>query len=54
LQAKRGGRYRWQLLLQHPARLRLQQLLKTTMPLISTLPLSRKVKWTLDVDPTES
>jgi len=24
------------------------------MPLISTLPLSRKVKWTLDVDPTES
>ena len=54
LQAKRGGRYRWQLLLQHPSRSRLQQLLKTSLPLISTLPLSRKVKWTLDIDPTES
>lgn len=54
LQAKRGGRYRWQLLLQHPSRLRLQQLLKSSLPLLSTLPLSRKVKWTLDVDPTES
>ncbi|GLR08822.1 primosomal protein N' [Mixta theicola] len=54
LQAKRGGRYRWQLLLQHPSRVRLQQLLKTSLPLISTLPLSRKVKWTLDIDPTEN
>lgn len=53
LQAKRGGRYRWQLLVQHPSRALLQHLLKTTLPLISTLPQSRKVKWTLDVDPTE-
>lgn len=53
LQAKRGGRYRWQLLVQHPSRALLQQLLKTSLPLINTLPQSRKVKWTLDIDPTE-
>ncbi|PIJ49908.1 primosomal protein N' [Erwinia sp. OLTSP20] len=54
LQAKRSGRYRWQLLLQHPSRPRLQRLLQSTLPLISTLTQARKVKWTLDVDPTES
>ncbi|WP_380184146.1 primosomal protein N' [Kalamiella sp. sgz302252] len=54
LQPKRGGRYRWQLLLQHPSRALLQRLIKTTLPLIGTLPQARKVKWTLDVDPTES
>ncbi len=53
LQPKRGGRYRWQLLLQHPSRGVLQRLLKATLPLIGTLPQARKVKWTLDVDPTE-
>ncbi|MGE9553101.1 primosomal protein N' [Erwinia amylovora] len=53
LQPKRGGRYRWQLLLQHPSRGHLQRLIKATLPLISTLPQARKVKWTLDVDPTE-
>ncbi|RWR03232.1 primosome assembly protein PriA [[Pantoea] beijingensis] len=54
LQAKRSGRYRWQLLLQHPSRILLQRLLKASLPLVNTLPMSRKVKWTLDVDPTES
>lgn len=54
LLAKRSGRYRWQLLLQHPSRAVLQRLLKSTLPLIATLPTARKVKWTLDVDPTES
>lgn len=54
LLAKRSGRYRWQLLLQHPSRAVLQRLLKSTLPLIATLPAARKVKWTLDVDPTES
>ena len=53
LQPKRGGRFRWQLLLQHPSRSVLQRLIKNTLPLINTLPQSRKVKWTLDVDPTE-
>lgn len=54
LQPKRGGRYRWQLLLQHPSRALLQRLIKATLPLMGTLPQARKVKWTLDVDPTES
>ncbi len=54
LQAKRAGRFRWQLLIQHPSKRVLQQLLTQTRPLISTLPLSRKVKWTLDVDPIDS
>lgn len=54
LQAKRSGRWRWQLLVQHSSRKRLQQLLSSSLPLIATLPASRKVKWTLDIDPTES
>ncbi|MEH0876493.1 primosomal protein N' [Pectobacterium cacticida] len=54
LQPKRAGRYRWQLLLQHPSRSRLQKLIKTSLALIGTLPQARKVKWVLDVDPTDS
>ncbi|QKJ89013.1 Primosomal protein N' [Paramixta manurensis] len=54
LQAKRSGRYRWQLLVQHPSRSRLQHLLTASLALINTLPQARKVKWTLDIDPTES
>lgn len=54
LQSKRGGRFRWQLLLQHPTRRVLQQLMKSSLPLIGTLPQTRKVKWTLDVDPIDS
>ncbi|WP_017348802.1 primosomal protein N' [Pantoea sp. A4] len=54
LQAKRSGRWRWQLLIQHASRKRLQQLLSSSLPLINTLPAARKVKWTLDIDPTES
>ncbi|EPD6703497.1 primosomal protein N' [Cronobacter dublinensis] len=53
LQPKRGGRYRWQLLLQHPSRLQLQRIVAGSLPLVGTLPAARKVKWTLDVDPTE-
>ncbi|MEK6308455.1 MULTISPECIES: primosomal protein N' [Pantoea] len=54
LAPKRSGRWRWQLLLQHPSRKRLQQLLSSSLPLVTTLPAARKVKWTLDIDPTES
>jgi primosomal protein N' (replication factor Y) len=54
LQPKRGGKYRWQLLLQHPSRRLLQQLISSSWPLISQLPEARKVKWTLDVDPIDS
>ncbi|WP_437888657.1 primosomal protein N' [Phytobacter sp. V91] len=54
LAPKRAGRWRWQLLLQHPSRVRLQQIISGTLTLINTLPEARKVKWTLDVDPIES
>jgi primosomal protein N' (replication factor Y) len=54
LAPKRAGRWRWQLLLQHPSRVRLQQVISGTLALINTLPEARKVKWTLDVDPIES
>lgn len=54
LAAKRSGRFRWQLLLQHPSRQRLQQILYGLRQYISTMPQAPKVKWTLDVDPIES
>lgn len=54
LQPKRNGRFRWQLLLQHPSRARLQRIISASLPLVHTLPESRRVKWYLDVDPIES
>ncbi len=54
LQPKRGGRFRWQILLQHPSRARLQRLVSHSLKLVNTLPEARKVKWALDVDPIES
>jgi primosomal protein N' (replication factor Y) len=53
LAPKRGGRFRWQILLQHPSRIRLQHIVSGTLALINTLPEARKVKWVLDVDPIE-
>lgn len=54
LQPKRAGRFRWQLLLQHPSRATLQRIIRHSMVLIDTLPQTRKVKWVMDVDPTDS
>lgn len=54
LQPKRSGRFRWQLLLQHPSRVHLQRLVAASLPLVATLTQARKVKWTLDVDPTDN
>ncbi len=53
LAPKRGGRYRCQILLQHPSRIGLQHIVSGTLALINMLPDSRKVKWVLDVDPIE-
>ncbi|OIV47366.1 primosomal protein N', partial [Sodalis sp. TME1] len=53
LAPKRGGRFRWQLLLSHPSRPQLQRLVAASLPLISTLTQARKVKWSLDVDPLD-
>ncbi|MDC9615090.1 primosomal protein N' [Xenorhabdus khoisanae] len=53
LQSKRGGRYRWQLMVQHPSRIFLQKMMAGIYPQITALPQARKVKWNIDVDPTE-
>lgn len=54
LQPKRSGRFRWQLLIQHSSRQLLQRLIGDNRANISACSLSRKVKWTLDIDPIES
>lgn len=54
LTPKRGGRFRWQLLLQHPSRVHLQRLVAASLPLVNTLTQARKVKWALDVDPMDN
>lgn len=53
LLTKVRGRFRWQLLLQHPSRKALQAILTETRQRLEQEPLAKKVKWTLDVDPTE-
>ncbi len=50
---RRAGRYRAQLLLQATQRAALQRLLNDWTPQLATLKLSRKVRWSLDVDPME-
>ncbi|KDM90621.1 primosomal protein N' [Photobacterium galatheae] len=51
--SRRAGRYRWQLLLQAPDRKTLLQLLTVARPAIQLLPLARKVRWSLDVEPQD-
>ncbi|SNC58618.1 primosomal protein N' [Sodalis endosymbiont of Henestaris halophilus] len=53
LDHKRGGRFRWQLLLSHPSRSHLQRLIVVSLPLINNLSHASKVKWWLDVDPLD-
>lgn len=53
LQAKRSGRFRWQLLIQHTSRKQLHHLLRQLNQAITQLPLAKKVKWNLDIDPIE-
>ena len=50
---RRAGRYRAQLLLQATARGELHRLLDAWLPQFSALPLARKVRWSIDVDPMD-
>ncbi len=50
---RRAGRYRFQLLVQSPARGALQRFLSAWLPLIEDLKIARRVRWSLDVDPQE-
>jgi primosomal protein N' (replication factor Y) len=49
----RAGRYRGQLLLQATARRDLQRFLPEFRAAVSALPAQRRVRWSLDVDPSE-
>lgn len=53
LMEKRQGRFRMQLLLHCPNRATLQKVLAERMPLIEGFPLTRKVRWSIDVDPQD-
>lgn len=50
---RRAGRYRAQLLVQCADRTALQRFLARLRPGLSDLPLARKVRWSLDVDPQD-
>lgn len=51
--ARKAGRYRAQLLLQSSHRRSLHQVLSSLRPLLEQHPISRKVRWSIDVDPIE-
>ncbi|WWO97654.1 MAG: primosomal protein N' [Candidatus Dasytiphilus stammeri] len=54
LKAKCNGLYRWQLLLQHHSRYKLQQFIKINLSLINNLAKLSKIKCSFDVDPIEN
>ncbi|MEZ9230202.1 primosomal protein N' [Vibrio amylolyticus] len=51
--AKRAGKYRWQLLLQTGTRSLMQKLLTSAKPVIQMLPASKKVRWSMDIEPQD-
>lgn len=51
--ARRAGRYRWQLIVQAPSRKVLQNMLNIAKPAINLLPLAKKVRWSIDVEPQD-
>ncbi|WP_165366819.1 primosomal protein N' [Aliivibrio finisterrensis] len=51
--AKRAGKYRWQLLFQAPNRTVMQSMLRGAKAAIELLPLAKKVRWTLDIEPQD-
>lgn len=53
LMEKRAGRYRAQLLLSSAKRSALHAFIDHCLPLLQQLKLARKVRWSIDIDPTE-
>jgi len=51
--ARRGNRFRWQLLMQTARRGSLHTLLRRLMPAASGLIQTRKLRWSIDVDPVD-
>ena len=52
-QAKRAGKHRWQLMLQTTSRPIMQKLLFSAKPAINLLPNSKKVRWSIDIEPQD-
>ena len=50
---RKKGRHRFQLLLQSSHRGQLHDFLEQWLPKITELPLSKKVRWSVDVDPQD-
>lgn len=50
---RRGGRYRAQLLFQSSRRSPLHDLMRALLPLVRSWPQSRRLRWSIDVDPGE-
>lgn len=53
-QAKKAGYYRWQLLLQHTQRSKLQTILTDLVLMIETSKEAKNTRWSIDVDPIEN
>lgn len=51
--AKRAGKSRWQLLLQTPQRSTMQKILHSAKYSIQLLPLAKKVRWSIDIEPQD-
>ncbi|MCE0493924.1 primosomal protein N' [Vibrio salinus] len=51
--AKKAGRFRWQLLLQVESRTAMQKLLMSSDYALTLLPLAKRVRWSIDVEPQE-
>ena len=51
--AKRASRFRWQLLFQTDTRRKLQQAMAVSITAIEHLPLAKKVRWSLDIEPQD-
>lgn len=49
--AKKAGKYRWHLLVQAQKRSIMHQLLRDTKEAITSLPMAKRVRWCLDIDP---
>ncbi|MGY8789699.1 MAG: hypothetical protein ACKVKR_05305, partial [Pseudomonadales bacterium] len=50
---KRGGLFRFQVIIESSRRSELQQLLTALIPIIDSHPDSRKIRWAVDVDPID-
>lgn len=51
--ARKAGRYRGQLLFEAPSHAPLQKLLARLLPLLEASPQTKRVRWSIDVDPVE-